>query len=157
MLFYICAQVNHAKKVAASFSELLQSSGKSESGEREEMISKAVRFYLEILFLENSLPLHRTFVSVFAKTRNFQSRKRFCVSRVALSVMSTPKLGYLVDVVVVEDCSVLVAWDIVSGLNNVVLETNEGARPSPIAMEQCQLPGGSVLLALLDSAFPDKV
>ncbi|GKV08720.1 hypothetical protein SLEP1_g20314 [Rubroshorea leprosula] len=150
----IYAQVNHAKKVAASFIELLQSSGNS-GGEREEVVSKAVRFYLEILFLENSLPLHRTFVSVFAKTRNFQSvivecfrllcteygtmsnrGKRFCVSRVALSVMSMPKLGYLVDVV--EDCSVLVAWDIVIGLNSVVLETNEWARPSPIAMEQCQ-------------------
>lgn len=63
-------------------------------------------------------------------------RKRFCVSRAALSIMGMPKLGYLVDVV--EECAVLVAWDIVYSLNGVVSETNGWARPSPIVMEQCQ-------------------
>lgn len=106
--------------------------------------------------MENSVPLHRTLVSGLIKAKaDFQSiisscfrglcdeygsgvsqKKRFCVSRVALSVMGMPKLGFLVDVI--EDCAVLVAWDVVRGLETVVLEINEWARPSPIVMEQCQ-------------------
>ncbi|KAL0350900.1 UNVERIFIED_CONTAM: hypothetical protein Sradi_4239200 [Sesamum radiatum] len=98
-----------------------------------------------------------TLASVLAKCKNFRSLiegcfrqlceeyggaenvingKRFCVSRAALSMMSTPKLGYLVQVV--EQCANLVALDVVSGLHTVVAETNESSRPSPIVMEQCQ-------------------
>ncbi|KAK2655045.1 hypothetical protein Ddye_008097 [Dipteronia dyeriana] len=150
----IYSQVNHAKKFAASFADLLSSSSATDDGD-ECLLAEPTRLYLEVMFLENSLPLHRTLVSVLAKTRNFQSligscfrslcdeygglsdkKKRFCVSRVALSVMGMPKLGYLVDVI--EDCAVLVAWDVVTGINGVVLEVKEWARPSPIAMEQCQ-------------------
>ncbi|KAL4568457.1 hypothetical protein LXL04_024070 [Taraxacum kok-saghyz] len=146
------AQLSHAKKIAFAFTELLKNSN-------EVVVSQASRFYLEILFLENSVPLHRTLVSVLAKTRDFQSvisdcfrslceeyadvngngngkRKRFCVSRVGLSMMSSPKLGYLVEVV--EECAILMSLDVVSSLNGVVLETNELSRPSPIVMEQCQ-------------------
>uniref|UniRef100_F6H5R8 Uncharacterized protein n=1 Tax=Vitis vinifera TaxID=29760 RepID=F6H5R8_VITVI len=147
----IYAQVDHAKQVASAFTDLLLNCTD------EALISEAARLYLEILFLENSLPLHRTLISVLAKTRNFQSvirncfrslcdeycglrsegrGKRFCVSRVALSMMSSPKLGYLVEIV--EECVVLVALDIVFGLNGVVSETNGWSRPSPIVMEQCQ-------------------
>ncbi|KAK1423318.1 hypothetical protein QVD17_18616 [Tagetes erecta] len=153
-------QLNHAKKIAAAFTELIKTGN-------EGLISHASRFYLEILFFENSVPLHRTLVSVLAKTREFQAvistcfrllceeyadlkpnangkgngnwngkRKRFCVSRVGLSMMSSPKLGYLVEVV--EDCAVLMALDVVSGLDSVVLETSDWSRPSPVAMEQCQ-------------------
>jgi len=151
-------QLNHAKKVAAAFTELIKTGN-------EALISHASKFYLEILFFENSVPLHRTLVSVLAKTREFQAvistyfrllceeyadlkpngglkpsangkRKRFCVSRVGLSMMSSPKLGYLVEVV--EDCAVLMALDVVSGLNSVVSETNDWSRPSPVVMEQCQ-------------------
>lgn len=142
------SQVSHVKKLASAFGDLLVSGGES-------LVSVASRFYLEILFLENSLPLHRTLVSVLAKTRNFLSviggcfsslcdeyggvkgkGKRFCVSRAALSIMSSPKLGYLLEIV--EDCTILVAWDVVYGLNSVVSEINDSSRPSPIAMEQCQ-------------------
>ncbi|KAA8530356.1 hypothetical protein F0562_005065 [Nyssa sinensis] len=142
------AQVNHVKKVASAFGDLLV------NGE-EGFVSEAVRFYLEIIFLENSLPLHKTLVSVLAKNRNFQSvirncfrllcdeygglkgkGKRFCVSRVALSMMSSPRLGYLVEIV--EECAILVSLDIVSGLNYVVSETSDWSRPSPTVMEQCQ-------------------
>ncbi|GFY87036.1 hypothetical protein Acr_05g0006750 [Actinidia rufa] len=144
----IYAQVNHVKKVALAFGDLLVNGG-------DELVSEASRFYLEILFLDNSLPLHRTLVSILAKSRNFQSLignsfrllcdeyggvngkgKRFCVSRVALSMMSSPKLGYLVEVI--QECAILVALDIVSGLNSVVSETVDWSRPSPIVMEQCQ-------------------
>ncbi|KAL7608134.1 hypothetical protein Lser_V15G13047 [Lactuca serriola] len=146
------AQLSHAKKLASAFTELLKISN-------EIVVSQASRFYLEILFLENSVPLHRTLVSVLAKTRDFQSvigdcfrslceeyadlngngnekRKRFCVSRVGLSMMSSPKLGYLVEVV--EECAILMSLDVVSSLKSVVLETNDWCRPSPIVMEQCQ-------------------
>ncbi|XP_052195673.1 uncharacterized protein LOC127803472 [Diospyros lotus] len=142
------AQVNHAKRVASAFGDVLVNG-------TEDLVSEAARFYLEILFLENSLPLHRTLVSVLAKSRNFHSLiancfrllcdeyggvngkgKRFCVSRVALSLMNSPKLGYLVEII--ESCAVLVALDAVSGLDYIVLETNDWSRPSPIVMEQCQ-------------------
>lgn len=145
----VYAQVSHVKNVASAFGDiLLQSSD-------ENLVSEASRFYLQILFLENSLPLHRALVSVLAKTRNFQSvlgttfrllcdeyssfcgrGKKFCVSRVALSMMSSPKLGFLVEIV--EECVVSVCLDIVIGLNDLVLETNHWLRPSPIVMEQCQ-------------------
>ncbi|KAJ0043711.1 hypothetical protein Pint_19237 [Pistacia integerrima] len=139
------SQVNHAKKLASSFTELLLSSVD------ESLIPKATRVYLEVLFLENSSPLHRTLVSALGKLKKFESligscfrelcneyggKKRFCVSRVALSVMGMPKLGFLVDVI--EDCAVLIAEDVVLGLNSVILEVQEWASPSPIVMEQCQ-------------------
>ena len=161
----VYAQVNHAKKVASAFSELLANGD-------EDSVSKAARFYLEVLFFENSQPLHRTLVSTLAKSRKFHDplgecfrdlceehsgvlqggEKRFCVSRVALSVMGMPKLGYLVDVI--KDCALLVARDIVSSLDYVVKETNESARPSPIIMEQCQ-EALSCLYYLLQR-FPSK-
>ena len=54
----------------------------------------------------------------------------------ALSVLGLPKLGYLADVI--EECALIVAYDVVSSLNSVVSETKDWARPSPIVMEQCQ-------------------
>lgn len=151
----IYGQVNHAKKVVASFGEVLAKTHENE-GEREAVfVREAIRFYLEVLFMENSLPLHRTLVSALAKNRKFHSvisscfrelcdeyggledgGKRFCVSRVALSVLGMPKLGYLVDII--EDCALLVGHDIVSGLNGIILETEACARPPPTVMEQCQ-------------------
>jgi hypothetical protein len=159
----IYAQVDHAKRVAASFSDLLS------NAEDEASVSKAARFYLEVLFLENSLPLHRTLVSALAKTRHHHAligaclhalcgeygggkRTRFCASRVALSVLGMPKLGYLANVV--EECAILVARDAVSSLDGVVSETEDWARPSPIVMEQCQ-EALSCLYYLLQR-FPSK-
>ncbi|KAF6134124.1 hypothetical protein GIB67_013521 [Kingdonia uniflora] len=62
--------------------------------------------------------------------------RRFWVSRVGLSLLSYPKLGFLVEVL--EECLVLIAVDIVVGLKGVVSEVNDGSRPSPVVMEQCQ-------------------
>ncbi|PON42691.1 Armadillo-type fold containing protein [Parasponia andersonii] len=156
------AQVNHAKSLASAFGDILINGD-------ERLVSEAAKFFLGILFLDNSLPLHRTLVSGLAKVRNFQpligacfrtlcdehgggKGKRFCVSRTALSVLGMPKLGYLVDAV--EECAVLIAWDVVTSLNGVVLETNGWARPSPIVMEQCQ-EALSCLYYLLQR-FPSK-
>lgn len=150
------AQVNHAKRVVASFAELLSKTNENKDEKEPVFIWEAIRFYLEVLFMENSQPLHRTLVSSLAKTRKFHpvisscfkelcdeygglehgAGKRFCVARVALSVMGMPKLGYLVDII--EDCAVLVGRDVVSGLNGIVLETEASARPPPTVMEQCQ-------------------
>lgn len=155
--------MNHAKRVAASFSDLLS------NAEDEASVSEAARFYLEVLFLENSLPLHRTLVSALAKVRHYHAligaclhelcdeygggkRTRFCVSRVALSVLGMPKLGYLANVI--EECAILVARDAVSSLDGVVSETEDLARPSPIVMEQCQ-EALSCLYYLLQR-FPSK-
>nr|XP_043606064.1 thyroid adenoma-associated protein homolog [Erigeron canadensis] len=148
------SQLTLAKKFASAFTHLLQNHTDDPS-----VVLRASRFYLQILFFENSVPIHRTLVSVLSKARDlhdlirdcFRSlceeysnsenvestkSKRFCVSRVGLSMMGTPKLGYLVEVV--EECAVLMGLDVVSGLNSVVYETNDGSRPSPIVMEQCQ-------------------
>ncbi|EPS68931.1 hypothetical protein M569_05834 [Genlisea aurea] len=146
------SQLENVKKLALAFSSLL-----SDPNSDGEPVVCAVRLYLEIFFLENSLPLHRTLASALAKCRNFRSviegcfrklceeycgggcwgnGKRFCVSRAALSMMCTPKLGYLVEVV--EQCAPLVGSDVVWGLQSVIDETNELSRPSPIVMEQCQ-------------------
>lgn len=66
--------------------------------------------------------------------------------------MGMPKLGYLVEAV--EECAVLVAWDVVGSLDGVVSETEGWARPSPIVMEQCQ-EALSCLYYLLQR-FPSK-
>ncbi|KAL7140955.1 hypothetical protein ABFS83_08G021900 [Erythranthe nasuta] len=162
------AQIEQVTKLAATFSNLL-----SDRNSDEKTVSCAVKLYLEILFLENSLPLHRTLASALGKCKNCQSLieacfrrlckeygggenvrngRRFCVSRAALSMMSTPKLGYLVQVV--EQCAILVGLDVVSGLNSVVNETKELSRPSPIVMEQCQ-EALSCMYYLLQR-FPEK-
>ncbi|CDP02224.1 unnamed protein product [Coffea canephora] len=146
------SQVEHAKNVVSAFTDLL--SNPNADAATSVLASK---FYLEILFFENSLPLHRTLASGLAKAKHFHGLlkdcfrqlceeygggdgngkgKRFSVSRAALSMMSTPKLGYLVEVV--EECAVLVGLDVVSGLDAVVSETNDWSRPSPLVMEQCQ-------------------
>lgn len=148
----IYSQVEHAKNIASSFSSLL-----SQPSADENTVFFASKFYVEIIFLENSLPLHKTLVSVLAKAKCFQDLikncfrelceeyrigtgkakgRRFSISRAALTMMSTPKLGYLVEVV--EECAVLVSWDVISGLNAVLSETREWSKPSPLVMEQCQ-------------------
>ncbi|TQD77162.1 hypothetical protein C1H46_037298 [Malus baccata] len=156
------AQLNHTKGLAAAFGDVLASGD-------EALVSEAAAFYLELLFLENSLPLHKTLVSVLAKARTFQALirrcyrrlcedygggrgKRFCVSRSALSVMGMPKLGFLVEIV--EECAVLIACDTVSSLDALISETKAYSRPSPIVMEQCQ-EALSCLYYLLQR-FPSK-
>ncbi|XP_070011919.1 uncharacterized protein [Nicotiana sylvestris] len=140
------SQLTHAKNLASAFAELLLNPNADVSS-----ISTASRFYLEILFLENSQPLHRTLLTVLVKCKNFhnlirncfrelceeygEKGKRFCVSRAALSMMSTPKLGYLVEIV--EECGVLVSLNVVLGLSEVLEELKNYSRPSPIVMEQC--------------------
>lgn len=62
--------------------------------------------------------------------------KRFSASRAALSLLSYPKLGFFTEYI--EDCAVLVALDVVSGLQGLVSEIDDGSRPSPAVMEQCQ-------------------
>ncbi|PKA50724.1 hypothetical protein AXF42_Ash017603 [Apostasia shenzhenica] len=144
------SQISAVKDLSSSFTELLNSLNADEV-----VVSTAIRLYLEILFLENSLPLHRTLVSPLTKNKNFLSvicscfssfceeygdlsttGKRFLVSRAALSLMGYPKLGFLNEAV--EKCSVLVASDIASGLAKVILEIESGSRLSPLVMEQCQ-------------------
>ncbi|XP_077212902.1 thyroid adenoma-associated-like protein [Tasmannia lanceolata] len=145
----VYSQINAAKKLASTFANLL--------GSRDMIVvSAASRFYLEILFIENSLPLHRTLISVLAKNCSFQSvlttcfrtlceeysvsgggrGRRFSVPRAALSLLSYPKLGFFVETV--EECAVSVALDVGFGLKSVITDINSGSRPSPIVMEQCQ-------------------
>ncbi|OIW12445.1 hypothetical protein TanjilG_04194 [Lupinus angustifolius] len=164
------SQLRHAKTLASSFSQLLT------EPRSEPEIREASRIYLELLFLENSTPLHRTLISPLTKTQSWKDvigetfrslceeyggggggggegkKTRFAVSRAVLSVLGLPKLGYLVDVV--ENCAVVVAWDVVVGLSDVVSETDRFVRPSPIVMEQCQ-EALSCLYYLLQK-FPNK-
>ncbi|KAJ6738928.1 THYROID ADENOMA-ASSOCIATED PROTEIN-like protein, partial [Salix koriyanagi] len=150
----IYSQVNHAKNLVSSFTNLLSL---KHTENDTPALQTACRLYVEVLFLENSVPLHRTLISGLSKVSNkdcqvlivesftdlckeykkWSDRKRFCLSRVALSIMGMPKLGFLISVV--GDCAVLIGWDVVLGLNSVVSEIEDlGGRPSPVVMEQCQ-------------------
>ncbi|XP_050221761.1 uncharacterized protein LOC126671957 [Mercurialis annua] len=153
----IYTQISHAKNLSSSLTNLLSSLADDDDDDVS-VLKSASRFYLQLLFFENSLPLHRALVSALSKVGNqiyqklicgcfrevfeeysgegYDKKKRFCLSRVALSVLGMPKLGYLVDVI--EDCAVLVSGDVVFGLESVVSEVEAFARPSPIVMEQCQ-------------------
>ncbi|KAL5981120.1 hypothetical protein ACLOJK_029040 [Asimina triloba] len=160
------SQVSAVKKLASAFGILLGNANASEV-----VFHKAARLYLEILFLENSLPLHRTLISVLAKNSCFRAvigscfkslcseygvsgrkGKRFLVSRAALSLLSYPKLGFLLETI--EECAVSVALDVAFGLRSVVSEIDCGSRPSPTVMEQCQ-EAMSCLYYLLQK-FPSK-
>ncbi|PHT37935.1 hypothetical protein CQW23_21508 [Capsicum baccatum] len=61
---------------------------------------------------------------------------RDCVSRAPLSMMGTPKLGYLVEII--DECAVLVCLNVVLGLSFVLTEIDDWSRSSPVVMEQCQ-------------------
>ncbi|KAJ3677358.1 hypothetical protein LUZ60_003082 [Juncus effusus] len=146
------SQLSEAKKLATAFANLLSTPQKIS----EELIFTCARFYLEILFLENSLPLHRTLISVLNKCQKFhhvisncfaelckeytnssgKEKRGFLVSRATLSLIGYPKLGILDETV--QNCSDLVALDVVSGLERILLEVSSGSRPSPVVMEQCQ-------------------
>ncbi|OEL24882.1 Thyroid adenoma-associated protein-like protein [Dichanthelium oligosanthes] len=145
------SQVVAVKDLASAYVQFL-----SAPGTPDEAVLAATKLYLEILFLENSLPLHRTLISVLAKCKKFspvisgcfallceeycgsgsKAKKRFLVSRAALSLIGYPKLGFLDEAV--ERCADIMALDVVDGLDGVTRDIGEGSRPSPVVMEQCQ-------------------
>ncbi|PHU04806.1 hypothetical protein BC332_25628 [Capsicum chinense] len=65
-----------------------------------------------------------------------ENGKRFCIFRAALSMMGTPKLGYLVEIV--DECAVLVCLNVVLGLISVLTKIDDWSRSSPVVMEQRQ-------------------
>ncbi|KAF8747262.1 hypothetical protein HU200_013252 [Digitaria exilis] len=145
------SQVVAVKDLASAYVQFL-----SAQGTPDDAVLAATKLYLEILFLENSLPLHRTLISVLAKCKKFSSvisgcfallceeyggsgtkaKKRFSVSRAALSLIGYPKLGFLDEAV--ERCAEIMALDVVDGLDGVTRDIDEGSRPSPVVMELCQ-------------------
>lgn len=145
------SQISAVKSLSSSFARLL-----SAQEVTADIVYIASKLYLEILFLENSLPLHRTLISPLTKNRKFlplisgcfeslceeygdlnrKGKKRFMVSRAALSLVGFPKLGFLTETL--EKCSVLVANDVSFGLTGVISDIECGSRPSPVVMEQCQ-------------------
>ncbi|KAG8086867.1 hypothetical protein GUJ93_ZPchr0010g7391 [Zizania palustris] len=145
------AQVIAVKDLASEFVQFL-----SNPAIPDDDVLVAMKFYLEILFLENSLPLHRTLISVLVKCKKYcsvisgcfaslceeyggsgsKAKKRFLVSRAALSLIGYPKLGFLDESV--KKCADIMALDVVSGLDGVIRDIIAGSRPSPVVMEQCQ-------------------
>ncbi|KAF3778831.1 Thyroid adenoma-associated protein-like protein [Nymphaea thermarum] len=144
-------QVNAAKDVASAFLELVSGGGNNPAG----LVDLSIRLYLEILFLENSLPVHRALISVLAKNRSLSSHRpaigrcfkllcgeygvagrRFSIARASLSLISYPGVGFLAETV--GNCCGEVASDICNGLKSVFQEIRDGSRPSPVVMEQCQ-------------------
>ncbi|CAL5003832.1 unnamed protein product [Urochloa decumbens] len=145
------SQVVAVKDLASAYVQFL-----SATGTPDDAVLAATKLYLEILFFENTLPLHRTLISVLAKCKKFspvisrcfallceeyggsgsKAKKRFSVSRAALSLIGYPKLGYLDEAV--ERCAEIMALDVVDGLDGVTRDIGEGSRPSPVVMEQCQ-------------------
>lgn len=65
-----------------------------------------------------------------------KAKKRFLVSRAALSLIGYPKLGFLDEAV--EKGVEMMALDVVAGLDGVIRDIDDGSRPSPVVMEQCQ-------------------
>ncbi|XP_015696211.1 thyroid adenoma-associated protein homolog [Oryza brachyantha] len=145
------AQVIAIKDLASAFVQFL-----SNPAIPDDAVLVATKLYLEILFLENSLPLHRTLISVLAKCKKHYSlisgsfallceeyggsgrkaKKSFLVSRAALSLIGYPKLGFLDEAV--KKCAEIMALDVVVGLDRVITDIVDGSRPSPVVMEQCQ-------------------
>ncbi|CAN6484617.1 unnamed protein product [Victoria cruziana] len=144
-------QVNAAKGVARAFLELVSSGGNHPVG----LVDSAIRLYLEVLFLENSLPVHRALISVLAKNRALSSHRpaigryfkllcgeysvsggRFSVARASLSLISYPGVEFLAETV--GNCCGEVAFNVCNGLKSVFQEIRDGSRPSPVVMEQCQ-------------------
>ncbi|XP_057828205.2 uncharacterized protein LOC131039444 isoform X2 [Cryptomeria japonica] len=163
----IHSQVTEFKKVVAAFSELVVKSN------TDEYLRAAMPLYLEILFVENSLPLHRSLLSAFSQNFpiNHQSLvkdcfehlckeygltgkkcRRFGLARVATSILSLPKSGFFKEVT--ERCSTIISLHLCNGLQSVLKEANEGVYPSPATMEQCQ-DGMSSVYYLLQQ-FPHK-
>lgn len=110
----IHSQVTAAKRVVAAFSELFLNNNTN-----EEAVHAAVPLYLEILFQENSPPLHRSLLSFFSisfpvahqslvkdcfellcKEYGLMGNKfcRFALAPVATSILSLPKAGFLKEV-----------------------------------------------------------
>ncbi|TVU42986.1 hypothetical protein EJB05_09415 [Eragrostis curvula] len=145
------SQVVAVKDLASAYVQFL-----SAPGIPDDAVLAATKFYLEILFFENSLPLHRTLISVLAKCKKYfpvisgcfaslseeyggyssKAKKRFMVSRAALSLIGYPKLGFLDEAV--ERCAEIMALDVIDGLDGVIRDIGDGSRPSPVVMEQCQ-------------------
>ncbi|KAI4995441.1 hypothetical protein ZWY2020_035344 [Hordeum vulgare] len=145
------AQIVVVKDFASAFVQFLSAPAIS-----DDAVLAAAKLYLEILFFENSLPLHRVLISVLAKCNKFsvlisacftllceeyggsgvKANKRFLVSRAALSLIGYPKLGFLNEAV--EKGVEIMAWDVVAGLDGVIRDIDDGSRPSPVVMEQCQ-------------------
>ncbi|KAL6840844.1 hypothetical protein ACP4OV_029370 [Aristida adscensionis] len=145
------SQVVAIKDLASAYVQFV-----SAPGTPDDAVLAATKLYLEILFLENSLPLHRTLISILAKCKKLspvisgcfaslcedyggsgsKARKRFLVSRAALSLIGYPKLGFLDEAV--ERCAEIMALDVVDGLDGVTRDIADGSRPSPVVMEQCQ-------------------
>lgn len=164
----IHSQVTALKRVVSAFSELFL-----KSNTNEEAVHAAVPLYLEILFQENSPPLHRSLLSFFStsfpvahqslvkdcferlcKEYGLMGNKfcRFALAPVATSILSLPKAGFLKEVA--EQCSVTMAFNACFGLQSVMKEADEGGRPSPAVMEQCQEAMSS--LYYLIQQFPHK-
>lgn len=163
------AQVAAAKELASSFAELLAG---GDGGAAAELVPAAAALYLEMLFVENSLPLHRTLISALARSRKAlplvesclvslcrehgrlgrEGRKPFLVSRALLSLISYPKLGFLNGVL--GRCAAMAALDTSLGVAGVAEDISLGSRPSPAVMEQCQ-DAMSCLYYLLQK-FPSK-
>ncbi|XP_078439544.1 thyroid adenoma-associated-like protein [Wolffia australiana] len=152
------AQVAAAKTLAKTLPSLFSSSPSKE-------LSSALQLYLSVLFVENSLPLHRPIISGLARAGKAlpffeecivslcrDQIKQFSVSRALLSLLSYPKLGFLDGVL--ESCAVVAAIHVSESLVMVGEGISHGSRPSPVVMEQCQ-DAMSCLYYLLQR-FPSK-
>lgn len=164
----IHSQVTAVKRVVAAFSELFLNSNTN-----EEAVHAAVPLYLEIVFQENSPPLHRSLLSFFSnsfpvahqslvkecfellcKVYGLMGNKfcRFALAPVATCILCLPKAGFLKEVA--EQCSMTMVLNACIGLQSVMKEADEGGRPSPAVMEQCQEAMSS--LYYLIQQFPHK-
>lgn len=116
----------------------------------------AFNLFVELLFLENSVPLHRSILSclgllspdweepvkrAFAQCLqdygvSGPKTRRFGLAAVASSLVNLPKPGLLKGML--EAFSATITEALSHGVQSMLQEAREGGRPTPSAMEECQ-------------------
>ncbi|KAH7422985.1 hypothetical protein KP509_12G034300 [Ceratopteris richardii] len=137
------------------------------------IITMSFSLLVEILFMENSVPLHRSILSYLAALpshwkgsveqalahclqeygiRGAKSR-RFAFSAVACSLINLPKPGLLKGIM--EGFAATIAFSLSYGVHSLLQESREGGRPTPTAMEDCQ--GALSCIYYLLVYYPQKL
>ncbi|MCO5564739.1 hypothetical protein L7F22_018407 [Adiantum nelumboides] len=119
-------------------------------------ISLSFQLLLELLFLENSVPLHRSILSCLAtlpsQWKQFiekaltcclqeygvwgSKNRRFALASVATSLLNLPKPGLLKGIM--EPVAATITDALSYGVQSLLQEARAGGRPTPTAMEDCQ-------------------
>jgi hypothetical protein len=172
------AQIAATKSLSDTLLPVLESPSSSSSSSS----GIAIRLFVEILFLENSRPLHRGLLSTLSripqsleplvseafvsccrdygegsKHHHHHHQRRFAVVGVATSLSSLPQRGILTSVI--KRCIGMLAMSACVDVGWVLRQAQQGGRPPPNTMEDCQDAVGSLYYLLqhfAESFMPQK-